>query len=419
MKQIVKVEKSIVTNLIIFSTILLFFFSCKKEENPQSSEMVCDDRAPTYTKSVILDPKLQWVPTGIVLKRRVEVLILVDDKDAEKSVGSSEISPFDPVPIFGHRSLIGKVGIHGSPFYIGRKYGFVAGIQDENKELFLGWNDAKFSEVLTKTQEELEKEKIRVNLLVFEPPAENVVRRVSLSAPANNFWTNQQNPQFTWDSVDNSIRYLFEISDFEDFRNIVQTVEIASAGGQVGSPVSVVGGTSQQPQVTLQEGIYFWRVRAQINIGRSLNPIPVWTCWSYTFRLGVELGTPPQPPEFLSPTTEQIFKAGDKITFEFSEEDEPSFVFWRVRHVNTSCDETPRIDPNDPKSGNPTPWHIFKKKKFGGLPTEKQKLLASWESEPVIGGNHLFRIEVKDGADKMELRIRFTDFNVSVDCQSK
>jgi len=385
-----------------------------------TGEITCAEDNPNIVKEITIPPEKLWVDTGITLKKGYDVVIEIDD---DRTYGKDDVSFSNPVIYAGDEAIIFKVGVDGLPQPVGKRYAFTAGAEHENKNIFIGWNSEE--PVIKKKRDEsgnllIEKpEPITAVVKIFIPESNKVIRRVSLYAPADSFWTDETNPKFYWDSLDNALRYIFQISDFPDFRRIVQTVEISASGGQA-NPVSVIGGPGQQDvQFNLQEGIYYWRVKAQINLGRALNPIPVWTCWSHPFRLGVELGTPPQPPTFLSPTTEQTFSPGDNITFEFTVDDDPSFVFWRMRHVVSSCDQQPSISPNDPNAGNPTPWKTFKKKLGEGNIIQTPKLIASFTYEKLETGNHLFRVEVKDGDDTQGIRIRSRDFRLSVGCGSE
>ena len=411
--------------LVLFLTGIMFFSSGCGNNNPNGeennnpvSEIDCSEDKPDIVKEVEVPSEKLWIDTGITLQKGYDIIIEIED---ERTFGKDDVSFSNPVIFAGEEAIIFKVGEDGLPQPVGGRYSFTAGSEHENKNLFLGWNSIE--PVIKKRRDDtgnliIEKpEPITAVVKVFIPKSSKMIRRVSLYAPTDNFWTDETNPRFYWDSIDNAMRYIFQISDYPDFRRIIQTVEIAASGGQA-NPVSVIGGGGQQDvQFNLEEGIYYWRVKAQLNLGRALNPVPVWSCWSYPFRLGVELGTPPQPPVFLSPSTEQVFSPGDNITFEFTVEDDPSFVFWRMRHVVSSCEEQPSINPNDPNSGNPTPWRVFKKKLGEGNIIKLPQLIASFTYENLERGNHLFRVEVRDGDDEQGIRIRNSDFRLSVGCE--
>jgi hypothetical protein len=391
--------------------------SNQDENNPTGQKIDCKEDNPKIVKIITITPEKIWTNTGITLKKGYDIIIEIDD---ERALGEEEVDFSNPVPFAGKKSVIYKIGEDGIPQPVGQKAYITAGAEDENKNLFLGWNTRVplIKQVKNEKGEEI-KEKpqpITATVKIFIPETDKVVRRVALYAPRNNFWTNETNPRFYWDPQDNAIRYIFQISDYPDFRRIVETVEISASGGQV-NPVSTIGGGVGQVQFNLQEGIYWWRVIAQINLGRSLNPVPVWTCWAHPFRLGVEFGTPPQPAEIISPKKEDVFKVGDTINFEFTVPDDPSFVFWRIRHVVSECDQQPSINPTDPNSGNPTPWHVFQRRLGEGNLKELPKLIASYKYENLERGNHLFRIEVKDSSDTRGVSIRTTDYRISVECE--
>lgn len=410
--------------LLIPLTLLLILLSYCSESNTSdqqnSGEIDCQEEIPTIEKQITLTSDKTWFDTEITLKRGDDVIIETDD---ERTYGKTEIDPTNPVIFAGSEAIIYKIGGDGVPQLVGNQVKISAGKDSENKNLFVGWNTSK--PLVKKVKDEQGNEKIEkpepitVTIKVFSSKSSLSIRRVPLYAPVNNFWTDETNPRFYWEPFDNAVRYIFQISDFPDFRRIIQNVEIQASGGQA-NPVSVIGGgTSQDVQFNLQEGIYWWRVRAQVNLGRPLNPVLTWTCWSYTNRLGVELGTPPAPPNFLSPTTLDVFKAGDTVKFEFTVEDDPSFVFWRMRHVFSECDQQPSINPNDPNSGNPTPWNIFRQKLGEGNIIQTPQLIGSYTYKNIETGNHLFRVEVRDGNSQSDINIRSSDFRISVGCEKQ
>lgn len=370
-----------------------------------------DDKVKIHTYIIELRTDRKWQKTGIILKRKTRVVI----EAPEGAEGSPEVDEYDPVPYFGHRGLILKMGPEGRPFPIGnlRSYEIIPSIIDEGKELFIGWNDRRME------REEIEASKpITVVITVDENLTCN--NMPAQMAPVNGIWDDNRNPTFVWDSIDNAVRYIYQISEFEDFRIIVRQGEISTAAG-AGTPSPVVGAETEEIQVTLEEGIYFWRIRAQLNLGRPLNPIFCWTDWSPAWRYGVELGTPPPPPEFIAPSEDELvqIEIGDCVTIEFIAEDDPSWIFWRLRHTVASCDEEARIDPNDPEAGNPTPWHVFQEKLEGGDPTKRPKLLAFFKYCDIEKGNHLFRVEVRDGMEELTIRTNYTDLKFSVECEEE
>ncbi|MCX7734794.1 MAG: hypothetical protein N2254_08570 [bacterium] len=404
---------------ILFFVLLSCSSNSEEEQNTSnSSEIDCQETTPTIEKQVTLTPDRIWVDTGIKLKRGDDVII---EANSERAYGKTDVDFSNPVLFSGSEAIIYKIGEDGIAQPVGKQAKFTAGKDVENENLYIGWNSSKPLVKILKDEEGREKlekpEPITVVVKVFPSQSNLAVRRVPLYAPVQNFWTDETNPRFYWEPFDNAVRYIFQISDYPDFRRVIQNIEIQASGGQA-NPVSVIGGgDSQNVQFNLQEGIYWWRVRAQVNLGRPLNPVLTWTCWSHPYRLGVELGTPPAPPEFLSPTTLDVFKPGDTVKFEFTVEDDPSFVFWRIRHVFSECDQQPSINPNDPNSGNPTPWNIFRQKLGEGNIVQIPGLIASYTYKNIETGNHLFRVEVRDGASELEINIRSSDIRFSVGCE--
>jgi hypothetical protein len=346
----------------------------------------------------ILTENTSWLNTGIKLQRGKVVTISTNE---ERAIGSPVVDPDDPIPFFGHRGLIGKIGEKGLPFIIGMRYTFLTNTLMEGENLFIGWNDKDFEE-----REEGFPSEISVTVKIEDTDAPPLI------SPIDGIWVNTATPVFEWEDLDNAVQYVLEVSLFPDFRIIETSVSVTTSYVNLTVPSVQAPTPSPQPQVQLQEGTHYWRVRAQVNVGRSLSPILQWTKWSPPYRLGVELGASPSAPTFLSPVTPTGISEGEKVFFEFKTNMDPSYTFWRWRAVTTACGETPQIDPDDPTSGNPTPWMVLQTVLSSNNPTEPPYYYGYFTSPELTRGEWLIRVELKD----MNGSTSYSDMNLSIGC---
>lgn len=371
--------------------LLLLFVSCgnDKDENQKPAPV---------EYFFILKEDTSWLNTEIKLQKGKVITISTNE---EMAIGSPIVDPDDPIPFFGHRGLIGKVGEKGLPFIIRMNYTFLTNTLMEGENLFIGWNDKDFEE-----REEGFPSEIPVTIKIEDTDAPPLI------SPVDGIWVNTSTPVFEWEDLDNAVQYVLEVSLFSDFRIIETSVSVTTSYVNLTVPVVQPPTPSPQPQVQLQEGVHYWRVRAQVNVGRALSPILEWTKWSPSYRLGVELRSPPSSPTFLSPITTTGIKEGDEVFFEFKTPQDPSYIFWRWRAVTTACGETPQIDPEDPTSGNPSPWMVLQTLLTSNNPTEPPFYYGYFISPELTRGEWLIRVELKD----MNGGTSYSDKNLSIGC---
>lgn len=346
-----------------------------------------------------LSKDVGWMNTGISMERGNVVTITSE----ESAIGSPVVDPDDPIPFFGHRGLIGKIGEDGLPFIIGKEYRFLTNTIMEGETLFIGWNDKDFEDM-----EEGFPESLDVHIKIEPTSAPPLI------SPIDGIWVDTTTPVFEWEDLDNAVQYVLEISFFPDFRIIEQSVTVASSYVNLAIGVPSPQPGQDQPTVQLSERLHYWRVRAQINVGRALAPILEWTSWSPAYKLGVELGTPPSQPIIISPSEDFTFTEDEQVMFEFKVPPDPSYIFWRWRAVTVQCGETPQIDPEDPNSGNPSPWMIFQQTLQSNDPTEPPYMYGYFTTSPLLRGEWLVRVEVKD---MVETSITYTERIFSVGCE--
>ena len=357
--------------------------------------------------AVTLPAESAWVSTGYTFYPR-EVLRVAA---GERALGADGVVENDPLPYVAHRRLLGRIGERGRPFPIGRDYRVSGNSLNAGEYFYVGWNDRDFLPP-GDTEEEWAGLDIQIEISSTDG--------APLLSPIDGMWSDDQNPLFNWDEIDDVYQYKIEVSRYPDFRILevsnttsftsVSFVEIAYPG---------IPGTDQEQQeeVQLDEGVYYWRVRAQLNTGRTLAPNFGWTDWSLVFRYGVELGSSPEPPEIMSPESGVDLEEGEPVLFEFTQQPDPSGVLWRYRNVKGACGSEPTIDPDDPASGDPTGWMVFPCVIEAPNPTDEPPYYAYFDSPELDRGEWFFRVEVRDGDDFDEERVSGTDFRASIGCE--
>jgi hypothetical protein len=373
--------------------------ACDGGKSNSGTEVDNETAGLAYTLTLSRD--VAWLDTDL---KFVQANIF-DITAGEKAQGELETVENDPIPMSGHGSLIGRVGQQGRPFPIGMGYQVAGNSLNTGEFLYLGWNDWDFSST--------EREDLEVQVEVKSTNAS------PLLAPADGIWSTNTQPNFNWDEINDAAQYKLEASQFPDFRilELSNTTTVTSFNLlDVGVSTSDITGT-QQNQTTLTEGIHYWRVRAQLNTGRTLAPSYGWTDWSLTFKYGVELSSSPTSPVVILPKVGVNLSEGEPAVFEFTSEPDPSGVVWRYRQVKDACGESPSINSNDPASGDPIPWQVFSGILDLPDPTEPPQPYAYFTSPALTRGEWLFRIEVRDGADSQAERVNYTDYQASVGCE--
>ncbi|MFZ8805122.1 MAG: hypothetical protein ACO2PO_19405, partial [Candidatus Calescibacterium sp.] len=153
----------------------------QNSSNSTAQKIDCKEDNPTILKYIKIVPEKVWTNTGITLKKGYDIIIEVDD---ERTFGEEEVDFSNPVPFAGKKAIIFKIGEDGIPQPVGQKAYITAGAEDENKNLFLGWNTREplIKQVKNEKGEEI-KEKpqpITATVKIFIPETDKVVRRVAL-----------------------------------------------------------------------------------------------------------------------------------------------------------------------------------------------------------------------------------------------
>ena len=100
----------------------------------------------------------------------------------------------------------------------------------------------------------------------------SIAQTPALIAPANNAAINNNSPTFSWTAVDDATHYEFQLADDSAFSNIVREF----------SPF-----IPEQTIASLDDGTYYWRVRAVHN--------EIYSAWSETFTVTIDTVLPDVP----------------------------------------------------------------------------------------------------------------------------
>lgn len=375
--------------------------ACNNADTPPST-------TEPIVKELLFPASLSWLNSGVVVeeKKRIKISAGIE------ASGIPEVFNTDPVPLFGHGGLVGKIGKDGYPFPIGVEKEIQGNSHNHGEVLYLGRNDttdvAPFGVQYTPLD-------FAVHFEIVDTDAPGLI------SPRESSWSSNALPTFDWDDVDGAIQYTIELSTFPDFRQIEQSVTTAVSYAQTAIPTpsifpQQVPPTEPPPTLTpLPEGLHYWRVRAEFNAGRSLSPDFDWTGWSTISVYGVELGTSPQSPVILRPRGPAIISPGNSLFVEFIESPDPSGVVWRSWLKQADCGETPQIDSTQDKPV--VNWRVFSGTYEVYDPNTPPQLYASFDTGTLAKGNWLLRIEVRDGSDPDGTNSSFTDLNINAGCE--
>jgi len=322
--------------------------------------------------------------------------------------------------------LIGRVGEKGFPFPIPGIYELATSSLNRGMLLYVGRNLPPPSGITVPNLDPVTTGSARKWIPPYTPERYRVrifgreTNAPALLTPIDNFYTNQANPIFGWDQLNNASQYLLEISDFSDFRRIIFTVNVNTTSVNtsllgVSFPFPTTGSTPSGPSLT--EGLYYWRVMAQINVGRLLSPELIWTEHSVPFRIGVETGQTLPSPIPLNVTTEVSVKEDQVIAIEFLQKPDASGLFWRYLTYHGSCGEA--ITSTNPSLlVEYSPWMVFQQE-FQRNRIVEPPLSYGYLATPILSrGEWLVRIETRDGEDITLSRMGVLEIRIHAGCGS-
>jgi len=378
---------------------------------------------------VVVPTDARWVNTGIRLSPGDLVTIEAENADGRPAAGNVIPNAEAPVPIYGVDGLLVRVGEEGFPMPTPSRRQLQGHSENTGKAIFVGRNvvperradddgDQGFGSV-TNAVEVVEVAytpvtyRVRIDIEQTDAPAP--------LSPIDGFWfdnignPNPVNPVFDWDDIDNAVQFVLDISRFKDFRRILFSVNVNTTSLNTGLGIPGNNGNTAQPN--LLEGVFFWRVRAQLNQSGGLVVDPQFTDRSVTFRLGVETGNQVPPVEVLTPQSGQRVNAGAVVPFEFTTGDDASGLLWRHRFFRAPCGQIP-----DPDGGEParlvSPWFVFQSQLDTNAVNQPRQLFASFPSPALDEGEWLVQIETRDGADANASRTGLREIELTAGCEA-
>lgn len=381
------------------------------------------------TISAQLTPDVAWANTGVRLRPRQRIRVAPAAASLEDALGRDEADFAAPVPTAGAFALLARFGEKGLPVPVGEGVELQAGTSDWGEYLFVGRNGTPSDFARPQTSEATE-DVTAVSKTVLNPIGIEIelteTDAPALLAPVPGFFTANVSPTFDWDDIDDAFKYVFELSRFPDFRDQVLSVELST-----GSSLSLANLSTEQnsgqptipgqnnPAATLNEGVYFWRVRAQQNIGRTIAPEFVWTAHSPVGTFGIETRAAVAAPRVLAPVNASRFAVGTPVLLEFTATPDASGLFWRYRGYTGACGTT--LDTASSQEVVVSPWFVFRKEYASNVIGEVPQRYAAATLESLESGEHLYEVEIIDGSDGRILtasRMGRTSVAFSVGCQN-
>lgn len=402
--------------------VLLAAVGCGREESTEAEDVAARTLLEDFVVDVPTDAR--WIGTGVKLAPG-RVIELIPASSTGAFAGGSPL-PDDraPLPLYGADGLIARIGDTGFPLAVPTERRLQGSTVDQDSELFLGRNTAPPKPVLGTTSPTDDTAATGAQVVITYEPEDYAVRvRVwstdapALLTPIDGFYDDNPNPVFDWDELDNASQYNLEISDFPDFRRILfslnvntTSVNTAAIGIDPSNPTQVGTGPN------LQEGVYYWRVRAQVNRGRLLSPVLEWTERSAIFRLGVETLQPSPAPTLLTPDGIASPNPGTILPFEILTGEDASGLLYSYRFWQAPCGEVPTADPTiAPRLASP--WLVFQQHYQTNRIDEPRKLYAAFTSPQLEEGVWLLQVQTRDGSDLDATRLGTLEYEFTAGCR--
>lgn len=348
--------------------------------------------------TVTLPNDIVWLNTGIVLQPGEHYTISPKPAQVEEALGFLEANFDAPVPTAGSFGLIARIGQNGLPLAVGESLALQSSSHTWGESLYIGRNGslADFGASSAAT-EETEVALADLDVTIATRPTDSPAPL----SPVPNFFTENATPTFNWDDVENAFKYTFELSRFPDFRELVLSLEpsasnVSLAGlGNAGQPL--FPGEEDTSSASLTEGVYYWRLRAQVNECRTIAPCFKWTDHSVVYRMGVEERETLPSPTILSPSEGGRFDAGQILFLEIAQTEDASGLFWRYRHYHGACGAELSAGSATPRETSP--WLVFVGEYATNNIGQAPQRYGAVRLQDLDNGSHLFLVQTIDGAD--------------------
>ena len=137
-------------------------------------------------------------------------------------------------------------------------------------------------------------------------------------------------PTFAWQGVENAARYEIQVDDSPSFNSVNYESQTTN--------------TDIEPSDPLDQGSYYWRVRA-------LNTYDTAGDWSPAWKVTVSI--PPEAPELAAPSNESVFISNDRPSFTW--QGVPNAEEYQVQVGNSETINTPVYEGTTSRTQHPAP----------------------------------------------------------------
>ena len=418
-----------VKDVLIVFFLILAFSTCARDTDKEENDINKDsNNAIEAVYQVTVPGNMTWVRTDIIMDPGVRVKITASDPNL--ALGDPIGRRFDPVKMFGHGGLIAKIGENGVPFPVGASKEIQGSSLTTGKYLYLGRNitlampsgaTESVMDVYTPATDVTEVEPVATIKSFLQPL--DVVLEVkhtdapSPLAPVDNFWLEDQSPTFDWDDVDNAVQYIFEVSEFPDFRSVFLSINSINSSvntATLNNTQQIIPNPNNEEQAVFVEGVYYWRVRAQLNVGRTLAPEFKWSERSVVWKFGIEQKLAIDPPEILNPKPDEEFAEGSNVLIDFLAPPDGSGLLWRIKFFHAECGKVINTDEVPPEKV--LLWRVFQTTIDSDVINQPPRNYGYYLASSLDRGEWVFMIQLRDGADSKGERISSSTVHITVGC---
>ena len=421
-------KRNILILVIVFS-FLFMIVSCGREEDKSDNTSSVSNNSVVQKITLTVPGNITWMKTDVLMDPGTRVKITASDPNLAE--GDPIGRRFDPVKMFGHGGLIGKIGEEGVPFPIGKEKEVQGNSSTQGEYLYIGRNitlampsgftqsvmdvytpatDATEVESAATISEFLQHLKVTLYVSNTDAPA--------LLAPIDDFWLKNQSPTFKWDDIDNAIQYIFEVSEFPDFRSIflaINTINSSVNTATINNSQQLIPNpNNNRNQAVFQEGVYYWRVRAELNAGRTLAPEPKWSERSVVWKFGIEEEGAIDQPQILNPKPDEEFSEGSNVLIDFLAPQDGSGLLWRIRFYHAECGKV--IDTTEISPEKVLLWRVFQTQIDSDVVNEPPKNYGYYLASSLDRGEWVFMVQLRDGAGPDGERISSAKVHITVGC---
>ncbi len=384
----------------VLPALLLLAAACGREEEDPALEAA----GAAGVQTVVLPSDIQWLNTGIVMRPGTRVHIQPAPSQLDEALGVDEANMRADIPASGSFGLLARVGEHGLPVAVGEGVALQASSHTWGEGVFIGRNGrpSDFSAANGAAEDVTHVAETVLNDLTVILEVEKTTSPAPL-APVMGFFTSNPSPTFDWDDSEDAFKYVFELSMYPDFRDqllnlepTASSVSLAALQSDDNSGTPTIPGQSN-PSASLGEGVYYWRVRAQVNTCRTIAPCFTWTDHSVVHAFGRETRAALPQPRVLTPAAGDRFNSGEPVLLELTQVPDASGLFWRYQLYHGACGTV--INPANAQPKTVSPWYVFRREFRNNFIGDAPQRYAARPLRDLSNGSYVVRLETVDGAD--------------------